>query len=705
MLALAYTLLAALFASEPDRTGRPPPREGTAALCAYLESGATNRLCFLLTGTIVSVDETMSIRPYIIIQDDHGCAGMYCDLGNEPRVGDYVTAACEGCTEYHEPWCTARKLTKLGTRPIPAPARSELKDLSDGHHNYQHVIVSGTVVDSFPDDVSADFQLVLLKDGDHLLPLSVPSKSKDSQGRLVNARIEACGTYHKSVSGSRKYSGPYLRIWDANDIKVLTPPPDDPFDVPPLATQFYRSPSEIAQQGRRSASGEVIAVWQQNRLIIRTDDGVAVGVSLAHGVEPPACGTQITAVGYPATDLFNLELTRAIFKPVGSAGHQPEKPIDLSLQTICKKEVPDRAIIDASLHCQLVRLVATVKSLPAERELNKRILVGDDTISIPVDLGLHSKCADSLQVGCTIEITGRCLLESDRWRPDLIFPRPTGFVIAIRSPSDIVVLARPPWWTPNRLLLMLGLLLVVVIAIVIWNTLLRRAIARRSTELESEISARIGANLKVYERTRLAVELHDTISQNLTGVAMRLRTAAIVAESNPPAVVQQIALAGMTLDACREDLRNCLWDLRNLTLDEENVDEAIRKTLAPHIEDAELHVRFRVPRERMSDNTTHTIFSIVRELVVNAVRHGKATSIRVAGSIEGDKLLFSVKDNGCGFDPEQAPGMAQGRFGLQGIRDRIKAFDGETEIVSSPGRGTKVSIALSIPTSNEESAT
>ena len=276
MIALSYFLLAAFLAPEQ---GEPVPSHtlnDTAALCTYLQSGATNRQSFLLTGIITAIDKSLDDRPYIIIQDDSGCAAMYCDLENEPQVGDYVSATCEGCTERHEPWCTARKLTRLGTRPIPTPVRVGLKNLTDGHHDCQRVIVSGTVVDSFPDDVSTDLQLVLLKDGDHLLPLSVPSMSKDSPGRLVNARIEACGTYHKSVSGSRKYSGPYLRIWDANDIKVLTPPPDDPFDVPPLATQYYRTPSDIAQQGRRSISGEVIAVWQRNRLIVRTDDGGTV---------------------------------------------------------------------------------------------------------------------------------------------------------------------------------------------------------------------------------------------------------------------------------------------------------------------------------------------------------------------------------------------------------------------------------------------
>ena len=140
----------------------------------------------------------------------------------------------------------------------------------------------------------------------------------------------------------------------------------------------------------------------------------------------------------------------------------------------------------------------------------------------------------------------------------------------------------------------------------------------------------------------------------------------------------------------------------NLTLEDEDVNDAIRRTLAPHVGNTELAVRFSVPRELFCDNTAHTILRIIRELAINAVQHGKATSVKVAGSIEGGKLLFSVRDNGCGFDPESAPGMAQGHFGFQGIRDRIESFEGEMSVQSAPGKGTKVTIALTVSQSAEE---
>jgi len=107
-------------------------------------------------------------------------------------------------------------------------------------------------------------------------------------------------------------------------------------------------------------------------------------------------------------------------------------------------------------------------------------------------------------------------------------------------------------------------------------------------------------------------------------------------------------------------------------------------------------VRFDLPRAKLLETTTHTILYIIRELVVNAVRHGHATSIRIAGSHDGGRLMFSVADNGCGFDPNSAPGPLQGHFGLQGIRERAKPFRGKVEIESEAGKGTQVKIQMTI---------
>ena len=130
--------------------------------------------------------------------------------------------------------------------------------------------------------------------------------------------------------------------------------------------------------------------------------------------------------------------------------------------------------------------------------------------------------------------------------------------------------------------------------------------------------------------------------------------------------------------------------------------EAVTRTITPHLNGCAATVRFNVPRERLSESLTHTILRIVRELVVNAIRHGQARHVKIAGEMHGNTVSFSVADDGTGFTPETAPGPEQGHFGLLGIRERIEDFDGNLKIASAPGQGAKFTVTLTAPDETNE---
>ena len=269
--------------------------------------------------------------------------------------------------------------------------------------------------------------------------------------------------------------------------------------------------------------------------------------------------------------------------------------------------------------------------------------------------------------------------------------------IAVRSSDDLTVVRAAPWWTPLRLSIAIVVLLLALVGITLWSLLLRRLAERRGRELAAETIARTESELKVFERTRLAVELHDSIAQNLTGAALEIRTAKRGPKKLESDTEQHLDIALKTIDSSRTALRNCIWDLRNRALEEDDLEAAIRLTLAPHTGGTDVAIRFPVDRAMISDTTAHAFLSIIRELTLNAIRHGGATAIKIAGAVENGRLLFSVRDNGCGFDPERCPGMEQGHFGLQGVRERAKEFKGQVRIDSRPGTGAKVTITIPLP--------
>ena len=92
--------------------------------------------------------------------------------------------------------------------------------------------------------------------------------------------------------------------------------------------------------------------------------------------------------------------------------------------------------------------------------------------------------------------------------------------------------------------------------------------------------------------------------------------------------------------------------------------------------------------------TVHAILAVIRELVSNAVRHGNAWTIRIAGVIEEKTLLFSVTDDGSGFDFENRKNSDEGHFGIDGIRERLARLEGSISYETPHSGGTKAVVRI-----------
>ena len=557
--------------------------------------------------------------------------------------------------------------------------------------------VKGTVRDAFRDEIDRAWDYIQLQHGQESIFVCLMDnhdKEHDIQ-RLIGSEATAVGIYTRN-RGMRRMIGNTIYATGWSDFIVTKPAPANLFDIPDLNEISQSALPNLNTVGRRRTTGEVIAVWHDDRILLRTADDSIVRVDLMES-NPPKYGDFVEVAGRPETDLYRLNLSRGIWRPFNDAGQKrsDETPEDVTVRNLTMTEAGEPAF-QTKYHGRAIQMKGRVISVPQTEEYN-RLVMECDRQMVHVDA---SSCPESLrnvEVDCTISAAGTCLMDTGNWHPNAPFPHIEGFSIIVRTPADIKILAYPPWWTAGRLSAVIGALLGLLSGIFIWNRMLNRLAERRGRELVDEKLAHVTSDLKVYERTRLAVELHDSLSQNLTGVSLAIRAANRLADSDSDGMRNSLNVAAKALDSCRDELRNCLWDLRNQTLEETDMNEAIRQTLAPHIGDnTKLSVRFNVSRERLSDNTAHCILRIIRELVSNAIRHGGASAIKIAGSIEEDRLLFSVSDNGCGFDPDNRPNAADGHFGLQGIQDRVDGFEGELSIKSAPDAGAKVTVSIKV---------
>jgi len=639
---------------------------------------------------------TRARRKLIYFEDTSGAMSADCGEarmtpdGFDPQPGDRLRLSGRVAVLDGRPLalCSAVERLETGTPPDALPLTGP--EFISGRFDFRLVSLTGVVNDLVTDEVDPNFRFLhLLCDGERIL---VPFRGEIGDFPIGSA-VSVRGICFPRPLMSRRQIGRMLYSTTREDIRLLAPPKGSPFDVPVLKPFYRLQPEEIARLPRHRVVGRVLALWNRTQALVAVQEGFNVKVTVSSLPLPPV-GETVEAVGLPETDLYRVNLSHALWRTCRpEVSLTNETPVALRVRDIVRT-ANGRLVYDSFLDGRIVRLAGTVRQTPSGIGSDLRLYLESDGRLVPIDLTATPDAAQSLAVGSRIEVTGVCLLETETWQPNLAFPKVTGFTVAIRRPDDLRLLARPPFWTAQRLAAVIGILVFLLLAILLWNRALRTLADRRGLQLYREKVATLKANLRVDERTKLAVELHDSLAQNLTGVYMEIETAGEFSEGARPELLAHLQTAAATVKSCHNELRNCLWDLRNLSLEEKDMNAAIRRTLAPHTKGVDLAIRFYVSRARLTDNAAHAVLRIVRELTLNAVRHGHATAVRVAGGLDGDLLRFSVRDNGAGFDPDASPGVLQGHFGLEGIRERAGLFDGKLEIESTPGKGTKAVVTL-----------
>ena len=640
----------------------------------------------------------------VLVEDSTGTA--FLNSGGLPypenlRPGNVVHAAGVVCR-----WVDGRVVTDCTTFEIVAPGKPPTAisvtaaDIIQGRVTNAMVKVSGRIKDVFHDDIDPRFIFFTIMDQTGILYAALAADDADDRiFDLIGATVSITGLMRENTTVARPFQNQLLSLNNMSQVDVVASPPHDPFDDPtlrPLPTTYTITQTA---QDRVLSRGQVVARWQDRFFLLKGEDGRFLTVENADKAMPSP-GECVDVIGTPSANFYQLHLLHSIWRKANCVSSMQalsaDRPIDTSIRELLTDDNGKRQI-KINLHGRTIRIIGDIKSAPASCEFGERLFVQCGDFVAPVEIGDIRGSMHLLSPGCRVSVTGTCIMNITSVSAATPFPRISGFFIVPRSDADICVLQRPSWWTPARLLGVIALLMFVLLGSLALNIALHRLAAKKGRDLAAESIALAESEIKSLERTRLAVELHDSIAQNLTGAAMEIRAASHSREDGEDVAAGHLGIALKTIDSCRGELRNCIWDLRNQALEKNKIDEAIRLTLQPILGAAHLTVRFNVSRNLFTDHTIHAVLCIIRELAINSIRHGHATSIKVAGAIENGHLLFSVRDNGCGYDAANVPGMRDGHFGLQGIRERIRPYNGLLAVTSEAGRGTKTSIDIKLP--------
>ena len=547
------------------------------------------------------------------------------------------------------------------------------------------VVIDGIVKSVRHDDLDIDWYRAELETPSNTLKVAIAAKAMPYEKLYgtIDAKVRIVGRMWKYAN---VFHSRYNMVETKNPFEILEPPPEDPF-----AAVLFKDRESTPTGHRQRFSGIAIATCN-SKIYIRKDYRNLIEAFLAKDQPVPPIGSAVTVVGFPVRVMrryiFRESLLRIDAPPIPSVA-QKIADVDAEELFTVSNNTPK---VSWLFNGNVIRIKGAATS-GYSKEIDSMILkCGKRTIRVNMDF--PGGYRNDIAPGSKIEVTGMCLHDFDDHPLDTIIPRFRGIVVLPRSADDIRILAAPSWWTPARFAIITALLVLIIVVILIHNRILKALASRKGKELYNEQINHAKAELKVEERTRLAVEIHDSMSQMLTGTALQIDAAMSIGDRGFNAAKGYLHNARQMLASCRHELKCCLWDLRSRTFEEKNMTEAVERTIAHHLGQVKATVLFNVPREALSDSDTHIVLRIIREITVNAIRHGKAAHVRIAGELRDGFIRFSVKDDGIGFDTENVKGPELGHFGIQGIRERIATLDGEIAIESTIGQGTKTTVRI-----------
>ncbi|MGB3700974.1 MAG: sensor histidine kinase [Anaerolineales bacterium] len=200
------------------------------------------------------------------------------------------------------------------------------------------------------------------------------------------------------------------------------------------------------------------------------------------------------------------------------------------------------------------------------------------------------------------------------------------------------------------------------------------------------------------ERQRMARELHDTLSQGLTGLVLQLE--AIKAHLEAGRGERAVAIIEQSLARARStlaDSRSVIDDLRAVPA---GMPEAMRAKTERFTQATGIpcELSLALGDTTPPPNTSDHLLRVLNEALTNVTRHAQAGQVWVRLEAKNNHLELEIRDDGQGFEPGIVTGA--GHYGLLGMRERARLVGGTLEIESGTGRGTRIRLVVPINQEN-----
>jgi signal transduction histidine kinase len=613
-------------------------------------------------------------RDCIVLQDS--TRGVFVGLQpawiwDPPRVGENLEIEGTCIAASFSPIVILNKARRLGMGALPAPMQPTWDQLIRGSLDSQYVEIRGMVTETH------DNHLTLLMFGG-----KIDVEFSSSVGPLESflhsvVRIRGC-MFAKWDETTLLVTIDHPLCFQGATICVDVLPPLDPFDADLIRA---REMMQFDVQGdifrRVKIAGQVLHGGAGMYYLI--DHGFGLRFQPVHPVtfEP---GDNVEVVGLVELGGGSPILREAVAR---KTGHSPlPAPWPLVFDNVHITPDATRVWVEGLL-------------LDSQKSGSTQVLEMQVGLkSFVARLDTKDRPAGPWAVGSRLKLTG---IYSDSGAHSSGAPGVNSFELLLNSPDDVEVIARPSWWTLNRLLAMVAVLAAGLALAFMWISQLRRQVERRTLQLKREINERQRAEQDraiEQERSRIARDLHDDLGSRLTAINM------LAMHGHKP-LPPEVSKERLQLIADRSRSMVTALDALVWAVNPQNdTVAALAEYLASYTEElltrmgivcrVELPLDF--PDRIIVAESRHNVLLAVKEAITNAVRHGRPSEVLLHLALSGNELKIIIHDNGCGFDlARHVPGN-----GLENLHERMKKAGGCCQIQSSPGNGATVTLILPV---------
>jgi two-component system, NarL family, sensor kinase len=208
------------------------------------------------------------------------------------------------------------------------------------------------------------------------------------------------------------------------------------------------------------------------------------------------------------------------------------------------------------------------------------------------------------------------------------------------------------------------------------------------------------------ERARIARDIHDTLAQGLTAIALHIEGAIAQMEAGPDKARLRLADALAVTRDSLEAARRSVHGLRESPLDGRPLSDALRALARGFTSDSGIPVRVRATDAALPSHLERELYHIAQEALTNVQRHARARHVVITLDVAAPRQTkigssrrrarLAIADDGRGFDTRA---RQRNRHGLLGMSERAGLVGGAFRITSRPGRGTTVRVSIPLESS------